>query len=154
MSHIKRDADALSYVLRPLLSQHRCRCQTLRRLVIETDIDMDLSRSRFLDSDVAVQAVAEHSNQQPAPVNDPHAVHDHVDGSEEAEAFLQPAFIGIISELSAITEGVLLPDSAHIEAEAKVCLTITVHHWQSTILSNMACWTGSAIASRAVLLMQ
>ncbi|CAK0784678.1 hypothetical protein CVIRNUC_007882 [Coccomyxa viridis] len=80
---------------------------------------MDLSRSRFLDSDVAAQVVAEHSNQQPAPVNDPHAVHDHVDGSEEAEAFLQPAFIGIISELSAITEGVLLPDSAHIEAEAK-----------------------------------
>ena len=101
----------------------------------ETEIDMDLSQIYFLYSDVAAQADAEHSNQQPGPVNDPHAVHDHVDGSEEAEAFLQPTFIGIISELSAITEGVLLPDSAHIEAEAKVCLTIAVH--QSTLKSNM-----------------
>ena len=62
-------------------------------------------------------------------------MHDHLDGSEEAEAFLQPTFIGIIGELSAITEGVLLPDSAHIEAEAKVCLTITVH--QSILQSCM-----------------
>ena len=45
---------------------------------------------------------------------------DQPNASEEAEAFLQPTFISIIQELSAITEGVLLPDSAHIEAEAKV----------------------------------
>ena len=68
-------------------------------------------------------------------MDEQHAVRNHLDGSEEAEAFLQPTFIGIISELSAITEGVLLPDSAHIEAEAKVCLTMKVH--QSKLQSNM-----------------
>ena len=93
----------------------------------ETETDMNLSRNGFLYIYVAVQVDAENSSQQPGHVDDQHAVHYHLDGTEEAETFLQPTFIGIISELSAITEGVLLPDSAHIEAEAKVCLTITVH---------------------------
>ena len=65
-------------------------------------------------------------------MNDQYAVHDDVDESEEGEAFLQPTFIGIVSELSAITEGVLLPDSANIEAEAKVRRTIAV---QKSILA-------------------
>ena len=87
---------------------------------------------------MAAQVAAEYSSQQPGPVDDQHARHDHRDGSEEADAFLQPTFIGIISELSAITEGVLLPDSAHIEAEAKVCPTIPVRH-STIVYFNSAC---------------
>ena len=40
--------------------------------------------------------------------------------SDEPQAFLQPTFINILNELSAVTERVLLPESAQIEAEAKV----------------------------------
>ncbi len=40
----------------------------------------------------------------------------------EPEAFLQPSFINILNELSAVTEGLLLPESAQIEADTRVCL--------------------------------
>ena len=40
--------------------------------------------------------------------------------SDEPQAFLQPTFINILNELSAVTERMLLPESAQIEAEAKV----------------------------------
>ena len=40
--------------------------------------------------------------------------------SDEAETFLQPTFINILNELSNITERVLLPESAEIEAETEV----------------------------------
>ena len=101
---------------------------------------------------MAAQADAEHSSQQPGPVDNQHTVHDHVDGSEEAEAFLQPTFIGIIGELSAITEGVLLPDSAHIEAEAKVCPTIAVH--KSILQSNMHLMQNSGHTSHELVSLQ
>lgn len=39
---------------------------------------------------------------------------------EEVEAFIQPTFISIVSELNAVTERLLLPEAALIEAETKV----------------------------------
>lgn len=45
----------------------------------------------------------------------------------ETEAFLQPTFINIVSELNAVTESLLLPQSAQIEADTRVRLHLMSH---------------------------
>ena len=59
-----------------------------------------------------------HQNEQPQNMqSQPQEKHA---SDDEADAFLQPTFINILNELSAVTERVLLLESAQIEAETKV----------------------------------
>ena len=48
----------------------------------------------------------------------------HPQDSDEAEAFLQPTFINILDDLTAVTEKMLLPESAQIEADTKVLIIL------------------------------
>ena len=52
--------------------------------------------------------------------------------SDEAGAFLQPTFINILNELNAVTERLLLPEAAQIEADTKVCCPPPLQAFQSS----------------------
>ena len=55
----------------------------------------------------------------------------------EAEAFLQPTFINIVSELNAVTERLLLPESAQIEADTRVRHHLLSHNLSWLLLSKL-----------------
>ena len=59
------------------------------------------------------------------------------DNNAEAEAFLQPTFINVVNELNAVTERLLLPESAQIEADTRVRLHLMSHTLSWLLLSKI-----------------